>query len=133
MPTGLENYKFFGAPHVAIIHTDERSALPCDRLRRLCRNFMLAAQALGLGTIRRRPGAASGLIRRHFKLADDAPRGLRHFVRLADNSRQGQQLSHLAGERADNGYVHRGMNHNGKSPIATGDRGFSLSEFRRDK
>src|SRR5882672_1944922 len=47
----LENYNFFGAPHVAIIHT---------------------AQALGLGTI---PQAAlarhSGLIRRHFKLSDD--------------------------------------------------------------
>jgi nitroreductase len=69
----LENYNFFGAPHVAIIHTDEPlgiyGAIDCGAY---VGNFMLAAQALGLGTI---PQAAlarhSGLIRRHFKLADD--------------------------------------------------------------
>jgi nitroreductase len=69
----LENYNFFGAPHVAVIHTDEPlgiyGAIDCGAY---VGNFMLAAQALGLGTI---PQAAlarhSGLIRRHFKLADD--------------------------------------------------------------
>ena len=69
----LENYNFFGAPHVAVIHTDEAlgiyGAIDCGAY---VGNFMLAAQALGLGTI---PQAAlarhSGLIRRHFKLADD--------------------------------------------------------------
>src|SRR5258705_501181 len=69
----LENYNFFGAPHVAIIHTDEPlgiyGAIDCGAY---VGNFMLAAQALGLGTI---PQAAlarhSKLIRRHFKLADD--------------------------------------------------------------
>ena len=69
----LENYNFFGAPHVAVIHTDEPlgiyGAVDCGAY---VSNFMLAAQALGLGTI---PQAAlarhSGLIRRHFKLADD--------------------------------------------------------------
>jgi nitroreductase len=69
----LENYNFFGAPHVAIIHTDEPlgiyGAIDCGAY---VSNFMLAAQALGLGTI---PQAAlarhSGLIRRHFHLADD--------------------------------------------------------------
>ena len=69
----LENYNFFGAPHVAIIHTDEPlgiyGAIDCGAY---VSNFMLAAQALGLGTI---PQAAlarhSGLIRRHFKLADN--------------------------------------------------------------
>ena len=69
----LENYNFFGAPHVAIIHTDEPlgvyGAVDCGAY---VGNFMLAAQALGLGTI---PQAAlarhSGLIRRHFRLADD--------------------------------------------------------------
>ena len=68
----LENYNFFGAPHVAIIHTDEAlgiyGAIDCGAY---VGNFLLAAQALGLGTI---PQAAlarhSGLIRRHFKLAD---------------------------------------------------------------
>src|SRR3982750_3204072 len=69
----LENYNFFGAPHVAIIHTDEPlgiyGAVDCGAY---VGNFMLAAQALGLGTI---PQAAlarySGLIRRQFNLADD--------------------------------------------------------------
>jgi nitroreductase len=69
----LENYNFFGAPHVAIIHSDEAlgiyGAIDCGAY---VGNFMLAAQALGLGTI---PQAAlarhSGLIRRHFKLGDD--------------------------------------------------------------
>jgi nitroreductase len=69
----LENYNFFGAPHVAIIHTDEAlgiyGAIDCGAY---VGNFMLAAQALGIGTI---PQAAlarqSGLIRRHFGLGDD--------------------------------------------------------------
>ncbi len=70
---GLENYNFFGAPHVAIIHSAEPlgiyGAIDCGAY---VGNFMLAAQALGLGTI---PQAAlarqSGLIRRHFGLGDD--------------------------------------------------------------
>ncbi len=69
----LENFNFFGAPHVAIIHTDEAlgvyGAIDCGAY---VSNFMLAAQALGLGTI---PQAAlahqSGLIRRHFDIGDD--------------------------------------------------------------
>ena len=69
----LENFNFFGAPHVAIIHTDEAlgiyGAIDCGAY---VGNFLLAAQALGLGTI---PQAAlahqSGLIRRHFGLGDD--------------------------------------------------------------
>lgn len=69
----LENYNFFGAPHVAIIHTDEPlgvyGAIDCGAY---VGNFMLAAQALGIGTI---PQAAlarhAQLIRRHFDLADD--------------------------------------------------------------
>jgi len=69
----LENYNFFGAPHVAIIHTDEPlgvyGAIDCGAY---VSNFILAAQALGLGTI---PQAAlarhSGLIRKHFGLGED--------------------------------------------------------------
>jgi nitroreductase len=69
----LENYNFFGAPHLAVIHTNEPlgiyGAIDCGGY---VSNFMLAAQALGLGTI---PQAAiarhSGLIRRHFNLPDD--------------------------------------------------------------
>jgi nitroreductase len=69
----LENYNLFGAPHVAIIHSTEPlgvyGAIDCGAY---VGNFMLAAQALGLGTI---PQAAlarhSGLIRRHFKLGED--------------------------------------------------------------
>jgi nitroreductase len=69
----LENFNFFGAPHVAVIHTDEAlgvyGAIDCGGY---VNNFMLAAQALGLGTI---PQAAlafhSELIRKHFGLGDD--------------------------------------------------------------
>ena len=60
----LENYNFFGAPHVAIIHTDEPlgvyGAIDCGAY---VSNFMLAAQAA--------LARHSGLIRRHFKLGDD--------------------------------------------------------------
>jgi nitroreductase len=69
----LENYNFFGAPHVAIIHTDEAlgiyGAIDCGAY---VGNFLLAAQALGLGTIAQAALARhSGLIRRHFRLGDD--------------------------------------------------------------
>src|ERR1700761_6351994 len=60
----LENFNFFGAPHVAIIHPAEAlgvyGAIDCGAY---VSNFLLAAQALGLGAI---PQAAlahqSGLI-----------------------------------------------------------------------
>jgi nitroreductase len=69
----LENFNFFGAPHVAIVHTDEAlgvyGAIDCGGY---VTSFMLAAQALGLATI---PQAAlafhSGVVRRHFGLGED--------------------------------------------------------------
>jgi nitroreductase len=69
----LENYNFFGAPHVAIIHTSEPlgiyGAIDCGAY---VSNFMLAAHVHGIGTI---PQAAlarhSNLIRRHFVLPVD--------------------------------------------------------------
>ena len=69
----LENYNFFGAPHVAVIHTNEPlgiyGAIDCGAY---VSNFMLAAQALGLGTIAQAALARhSGMIRRHFALPDD--------------------------------------------------------------
>jgi nitroreductase len=69
----LENFNFFGAPHVAIIHTDEAlgvyGAIDCGAY---VSNFMLATQALGLGAIAQAALAhQSGLIRRHFGLGDD--------------------------------------------------------------
>lgn len=69
----LENYNFFGAPHIAIIHSDEAlgiyGAIDCGAY---VGNFMLAAQALGIGTIAQAALARqSGLIRRHFGLSDD--------------------------------------------------------------
>jgi nitroreductase len=69
----LENFNFFGAPHVAIIHTDEAlgvyGAIDCGAY---VGNFMLAAQALGLGVIAQAALAhQSGLIRRHFNLGED--------------------------------------------------------------
>ena len=69
----LENFNFFGAPHVAIVHTDEAlgvyGAIDCGAY---VGNLMLAAQALGLATIAQASLARrSGLIRRHFNLAED--------------------------------------------------------------
>jgi nitroreductase len=69
----LENFNFFGAPHVAIIHTDEAlgvyGAIDCGGY---VTSFMLAAQALGLATV---PQAAlafhSEVVRKHFGLGDD--------------------------------------------------------------
>jgi nitroreductase len=69
----LENFNFFGAPHVAIVHTDEAlgvyGAIDCGGY---LMSFMLAAQALGVATI---PQAAlafhSEVVRQHFGLGDD--------------------------------------------------------------
>ena len=69
----LENFNFFGAPHVAIVHTDEAlgvyGAIDCGGY---VTSFMLAAQALGVATI---PQAAlafhSEVVRRHFGLGED--------------------------------------------------------------
>jgi nitroreductase len=69
----LENFNFFGAPHVAIIHTDEAlgvyGAIDCGGY---VTSFMLAAQALGIATV---PQAAlafhSEVVRKHFGLSDD--------------------------------------------------------------
>lgn len=70
---GLENFRLFGAPHVAIITSDEAlgiyGAVDCGAY---AANFLLAAEAAGLGTI---PQAAlahhSGFIREHFGIGDD--------------------------------------------------------------
>lgn len=69
----LENFKLFGAPHVAIVTTDEAlgvyGAVDCGGY---VSNFMLAAEALGIATV---PQAAlafhAGTVRRHFGLGDD--------------------------------------------------------------
>ena len=69
----LQNFSFFGAPHVAIVHTDEAlgvyGAIDCGGY---VTSFMLAAQALGVATV---PQAAlafhSELVRKHFGLPDD--------------------------------------------------------------
>ena len=69
----LQNFNFFGAPHVAIVHTDEAlgvyGAIDCGGY---VTSFMLAAQALGIATV---PQAAlafhSELVRKHFGIGDD--------------------------------------------------------------
>jgi len=69
----LENYNFFGAPHVAIIHSDEAlgtyGAIDCGGY---VTSFMLAAQALGIATV---PQAAlafhSDVVRNYFGLGGD--------------------------------------------------------------
>jgi nitroreductase len=69
----LENFNLFGAPHVAIVHTDEAlgvyGAIDCGGY---VTSFMLAAQALGIATV---PQAAlafhSEVVRKHFGLGED--------------------------------------------------------------
>ena len=69
----LENFNFFGAPHVAIITTTEPlgvyGAVDCGAY---VSNFMLAALALGVGSIAQAALARrSDVVREHLKLADD--------------------------------------------------------------
>jgi nitroreductase len=69
----LENFNFFGAPHVAIITTTEPlgvyGAVDCGAY---VGNFMLAAQALGIGSIAQAALARrSDVVRDYLKLADD--------------------------------------------------------------
>lgn len=69
----MQNFKLFGAPHVALITTDEAlgvyGAVDCGGY---VANFMLAAQALGVATV---PQAAlaghSDVVRRHFDMPAD--------------------------------------------------------------
>lgn len=69
----LENYKFFGAPHVAIITTDEAlgtyGAIDCGAY---VSNFLLAAQSLGVASI---PQAAlashAKFVRDYFGISSD--------------------------------------------------------------
>jgi nitroreductase len=69
----LENFRLFGAPHVAIISTDEAlgtyGAIDCGGY---VANFLLAARAAGIDTI---PQAAiahhSAFVRRYFGLGED--------------------------------------------------------------
>lgn len=69
----LENFRLFGAPHVAIITTDEPlgiyGAIDCGGY---VANFLLAAEAHGLGAI---PQAAlagyAAFVRAHFGLPED--------------------------------------------------------------
>lgn len=69
----LENFRFFGAPHVAIVTSDEAlgvyGAVDCGAY---VSNFMLAATSLGVATV---PQAAlasrADVLRAHFDLPDD--------------------------------------------------------------
>lgn len=69
----LENFKFFGAPHVAIVTTDEAlgtyGAIDCGAY---VSNFLLAAQSLGVASI---PQAAlashSPFVREYFGIGSD--------------------------------------------------------------
>jgi nitroreductase len=69
----LENFHFFGAPHVAIITTTEPlgvyGAVDCGAY---VGNFMLAAQALGLGSVAQAALARrSDVVRKHLSLPED--------------------------------------------------------------
>ena len=69
----MENFRLFGAPHVAIVTTPADlgvyGALDCGAY---VQNFMLAATSLGLATIAQASLATRpGFIRRHFGLPDE--------------------------------------------------------------
>lgn len=68
-----QNFELFGAPHVAIITTDEAlgvyGAIDCGAY---VSNFMLAAQSLGVASIAQAAlGAHPSFIRDHFELGED--------------------------------------------------------------
>lgn len=69
----LENYRLFGAPHCAIVTTDEAlgvyGAIDCGAY---IGNFMLAAHAFGVASIAQAAlGAYPDFIRAHFGLGED--------------------------------------------------------------
>jgi len=69
----LENFRLFGAPHVALISTDEAlgvyGAVDCGAY---VMSFMLAARSLGVATIAQAALASiSDLVRAHFKLPEE--------------------------------------------------------------
>jgi nitroreductase len=70
---GMENFRLFGAPHVAIVSTDEAQgsygAVDCGAY---VNNFMLAACSLGIASIAQAAIAGHAqFVRAHFKLAPD--------------------------------------------------------------
>lgn len=72
MRQGLENYRFFGAPHAVIIHTEEAlgtyGAIDCGGY---VSTLLLAAQSLGLAAIAQAAFAAyPEFLRRYFDLPD---------------------------------------------------------------
>jgi nitroreductase len=69
----LENFRFFGAPHVALITSDEAlgpyGAVDCGGY---VANFVLAAQSHGVATIAQAALAhQSAFLRQYFQIADD--------------------------------------------------------------
>lgn len=70
---GMENFRLFGAPHVAIVTSEEPlgtyGAVDCGAY---VSTFMLAARSLGVATIAQAALAShSAFVRRHFGLGDD--------------------------------------------------------------
>ncbi len=69
----MENFRLFGAPHAAIITTDEAQgtygAIDCGAY---VNNFMLSAWSLGVASIVQASIAGqANFVREHFKLAPD--------------------------------------------------------------
>lgn len=69
----FENFRLFGAPHVAIIHSDKAlgpyGAVDCGAY---VANLLTAAEALGLGAIAQAAVASQGaLLHDHFGIPDD--------------------------------------------------------------
>ena len=97
---GMENYRLFGAPHVAIVHS-EAALGPYGAMDTggFVTAFMLAATALGVGSIAQASVAAyAPFIRAHFGLPETRLILCAISFGWPDPEHPGQPLSHRAGQ-----------------------------------
>ncbi len=98
----LENFRFFGAPHVALITTEEAlgvyGAVDCWLVRR---EFHARRTQSRRGVDRAGcTGVLSGFHPRLFQLAAGAQVRLRHFLRLRGSRASDQRVPHRARQRS---------------------------------
>ena len=114
----LENFNFFGAPHVAIVHTDEAlgvyGAIDCGGY---VTSFMLAAQALGLG---HHPAGGAGVsFRGGAPAISGSATTAAWSAAFPSDSRpraQGQQLPHHARQRRRHRHLRRRIADGNENP-----------------
>ena len=97
----MKNFELFGAPHVAIITTDEAlgtyGAVDCGLY---VNSFLLAAQSLGVATIPQAALAGSSkFIHEHFGIDDHSQGCLRDLVRIPRRRPPGERIPHRTRNR----------------------------------